>query len=311
MSDPQSPRESLLRTVVISLACAVVGLTLIVTATILPEGSLGRVVLQEFATILMISGGVGVVLDLFTRRPLLAAIESRLGELLDGIRTQLVRVSAETGRVADNNLLATRVGATGLSELITTNQSLNALVEHRLRTARSITIIMNDARTWVSWMQTPIRKRLQDSDLRTRIVVLDPASDMIHIQARKEGRSQEQIQEKIQATVETISTLAEELGAASRIEIWCHDLYNTHTVWLDPDVALVALYNLTPGLADTIGFAFSRTEGDVESVYDQLAGDVTALLASRHSRQLYPIDLRASGVDVDAAESTVSGKLDS
>jgi hypothetical protein len=105
VTSPARNDEPLLRVLVISLSCLALGLGLIVGASFLDEGSLPRDVIQEFATILMISGGVGVVLDVFTRRSLLAGVEASLGTLLGDIRNRLDRVSDATNRVADNTEL--------------------------------------------------------------------------------------------------------------------------------------------------------------------------------------------------------------
>lgn len=289
MSDTEVRDESLLRTIIVSLSCAVIGLGIIVGASFLGNGSLAREVLQEFATILMVSGGVGVILDLFTRHSIVRALEFRLQMLLTGISKELKRVSDETQRVADSNAVANRAEAVGLNDVITSNHVLNPLIESRLINASEITIIMNDGRTWISWMQQALRRRLTSSAAFTRFVFLDPASSMVEIQARKENRTPAQVIDKIDAALSSIASLAADVGAEARVEVWVHDLFNTHTIWLDTELAVVALYNLTPGLADTIAFAFADQPGNTDSTYGAISADVKALLESRHARCLYPM----------------------
>jgi hypothetical protein len=136
-------------------------------------------------------------------------------------------------------------------------------------------------------MQQPLRRRLAQTDFTTRFVILDGDSKMIAVQAAKEGRTPAQIRDKLQATLSVIASMADEFGAKDRVELWAHDLFNPYTLWLDPEFATVALYNLAPGMADTIAFCYSNAPTDGESVYEQLAADVRALLSTR-SRRLYP-----------------------
>lgn len=305
--------ESRWRPIVVSLICAALGLALLYFSTWLgPSMADLSKLMSEAGSVVLISGGVGIMLDLFTRKSISQSVERTFSGMLTSIQGELAAVSQQTRRVADSNEVALTAKQTGFDGLITRNVELNSRVEDRLRTASQLTIVLNDGRTWVSWLQGPLKKRLADTDKRTRFVLLDPGSSVVEAQARKEGRKAQQVIDKIDTTVASLRDWSEASNASDRLEIWFQDLFNPHTVWLDEEGVVVALYNYTPGFADTIAFSFSNAMEAEQSVYRLFADDVEALLRSSHVRKVFPPPPEATLVSgeghktLDSKESNVA-----
>jgi hypothetical protein len=197
--------------------------------------------LREFATIAIVAGTLQVAFEFMQRREFFASISDAQRSVTESISE------------LHNSVIATiqAMRAEVLSKLTITQQVYDlGLVEARpdanahdfadlLRSARSLIIVLNDGRTWVSNNAARLRDRFEDGRLETRFFFVHPRSSMLPVLAKKDGTTVDTLSAKIQETIDMLRGMCTQ---HSRVTVLGHYLYNPQSVFLSDEHALLTPY---------------------------------------------------------------------
>jgi hypothetical protein len=252
-----------LRAVIAGAAFVIVGIVLLVAALQLKTGFIADGA-RELSTLFILGGALHVLYELYLRDDFM-----RINDENTGI---VVRTVRET-RVAllEKLQLAQQADDIGLAETRSDASTFDfgALLE----TSRTLTIVVNDGRTWVSNNADRLRKRFRDGANATDIILLHPSSPMMQVLARKEGSNQAALQHKVAETIKMLKQLKE---TDTNLRIHGHHLFNPHSVFLGEDYVIVSPYFHSRGRRTVPAYRFRRQEA--ECYYKEIAADVQALL---------------------------------
>lgn len=137
--------------------------------------------------------------------------------------------------------------------------------------SKSVTILLNDGRTWTSVHRDRLRRRFAGNG-STTIYLIHPDSAILPVLARKGGIEPEVLRGRIQ---ETLSLLADICGPTTRLEVLGHHLFNPHSLVLSEKRGLVTPYFASRGGRTVPVFAFEDVGQDCH--YRQMAADMEAL----------------------------------
>lgn len=135
--------------------------------------------------------------------------------------------------------------------------------------ARSLTIVMNDASSWLQdnlpWIATRAA-----AGLRLQFMLVHPDSAYVPLLAHKQSLRAEDLQAKIRGSVARIS---HELG--DRAEIWGHTLPSSYALVMSDSKAVYMPYPASRERGRMPAFVF--TTGSTDGFFEQLQRDVEAL----------------------------------
>lgn len=221
-----------MKTVVIGLVCAVAGLVALLVSIEMNEKDhdLAKPLLREFATIMIIGGTLHVTYELFQRLEYVRATE-------DSAEAILKSVDSTAQAILERLSLADEASKMGLSNIHSdaSNYDYTAMIDH----ATTLTIVLNDGRTWISHNAVKLRKRFLDPAKSTRLFFLHPESPMQQVLARKYGSSESSLVAKLN---ETLVMLADMSSPQSKIEVFAHKLFNPHSVFIADSFVVISPY---------------------------------------------------------------------
>jgi hypothetical protein len=113
-----------------------------------------------------------------------------------------------------------------------------------LNYSQQLTVVLNDGRTWASVHRDQLRHRFADSSKETTFILCHPESPMVQVLARKGSTDVETIRAKIK---ETVTLLEEIMQADTNLEILGHHVFNSFSLVLGDDSAVVIPYFLSRG----------------------------------------------------------------
>ena len=139
--------------------------------------------------------------------------------------------------------------------------------------ARSLTVVMNDGRSWVDSNQELIRRRIRNPDQETNIVLLHPKSSFLSILIRKNRKSAARQVEEIHHSFRIIM---DSLVPGSRAQLRGHFGFSPSTLIATEEVAFSSPYYFMESGALPMfkyearksGGLFDKIRGDAQSLFD-------------------------------------------
>ncbi len=240
-----------MKTYAILISFVVVGLVLSLTAIACPAGSWIGAWLLQLAGVLMIGGGLGIIDKTLLHR-----------DTFENTR-RLFMIHESTVQL-------------GLKEII---RDANQYSYSRIvRESPSLSVVLNDGRTWVSAHITDIKSRFEKKEFVTELFVPDPNGSFAPIIAKKTGYTDADQVAKIE---QAKSRLIEEFdigGHVGTLRIYHIPHFPTHSVFLGSDEALVSQYGVSSGRRAVPLFAYCRLS-DANCLYADVRDDVGKLRA--------------------------------
>jgi len=236
-----------MKTYAILISFVASGLVLMLIATWCAEWA--QVWLQQLAAVLLIGGGLGIIDKTLLHR-----------DHFDNTR-QLFLIHEST----------VQLGLTNITR--DANQFMYGVL---VRKSPSLSMVLNDGRTWISSHITDIKSRFEKKGFITELFVPDPRGSFISLIARKTGYSDEEQVSKIE---QAKTRLIEEFKIAKclgTLRIYHIPYFPTHSVFLGSDEALVSQYGVSSGRRAVPLFSYSRLS-DSHCLYDDVKDDVDKL----------------------------------
>jgi hypothetical protein len=208
-----------LRAVLAGALFIILGFVLLIVALNLQTGFWADAS-REVSTIFLLGGVLHVVYELYLRDDFVRMNDENAAAILG-------QLNATHKSLSDKLQLAQQAEDIGLAETRSDASSFDygALLEH----SPTVTIVVNDGRTWVSNNADRLRRRFKDHQKATNIILLHPSSPMMQVLARKEGSNQAALQHKVAESVAMLNQLKE---AGTQLRILGHHLFNPHSVFL-------------------------------------------------------------------------------
>jgi hypothetical protein len=260
-----------LRTLIASLVFAIIGLVALVISLRIESGFVSSL-LRELTTLCLVGGALSTIYELFQRQDYLRAADR-------GVSRVLARLTDVERGVIERLKIANRAEQVGLSDagLDVTGYDYGPLLE----SSSSVTIIVNDGRTWVSTNSARLRKRLHDSSKKTRIILTHPESAMVSVLALKEGSNASAIKNKL---AETLLMLSQLKAPHSDLQVFGHFLFNPHSVFLGDSYIVITPYFHGRGRRSVPHLRFDDKAGDC--YFKQSREDIDTLLLDAREIQL-------------------------
>lgn len=233
---------------------------------------LAKPLLREFATIAIIGGSLHVTYELFQKLEYVRATEDNTTAVLRSIEDTSSEILQRLS-LADE---AVRMGLTAIHP-----DASNFAYGPMLDEATSVTIVLNDGRTWVSNNAPRLRKRFADPTKKTRFFFVHPSSPMQQVLARKYGSSEEGLIAKLN---ETLTMLADLSTPEAKIEVFVHNLFNPQSVFMGDSSVVITPY------------FHSRTRRTVPALRFQDTGEACFFRELRDDLQALTFDAEATQI---------------
>jgi hypothetical protein len=253
-----SLRATLLTAVALFVAAALASALLLLAPTSAPTASILSAVT---------AGCLGAAIVVATRAFLSTASVSIAGSGSGSHVDMLQRVTATIDR---RLLVAEQAAKVGLAEChvdCNVYDFTNALSD-----SRTLTVMLNDGRTWTSVHRDRLRRRFEDATRTTTIFLVHPQSAMISVLARKGSIEPEVLRSRIS---ETLTLLDEICLPTTQLEVLGHHLFNPHSLVLTDRSAMIIPYSTSRGRRTQPLLAFEDIGGDC--FYRQVAADMERL----------------------------------
>uniref|UniRef100_UPI003BAB0DE2 hypothetical protein n=1 Tax=Stappia sp. TaxID=1870903 RepID=UPI003BAB0DE2 len=251
-----------LKYVIVFLFLTIVCLALIVSiALFLPANSFGRDVAMAMVSSVTVASILGLVYEYFLREDIMKMND------------------ASSDRVIEKICVENFSREIGLSGVFANANAFN--YSNFLLHSKSITIVMNDGRTWVSNHESDIEDRLKRKGFKTRFVLINPDSPFLESLALKIGTTKKALAEKIRETTETLLSHCEE---GSDLTIYYHKFPTTFSLYMCDERARLVTYPMARK-ADKVPLVVFK-KGNEEAYYHSIERDVAALIKA--SEQVYP-----------------------
>jgi len=235
----------------ILITFVVAGLALSLIATTCPQGSWIGAWLLQLAAVLVIGGGIGIM-----------------------DKTLLHRDHFDNTR----KLFMIHESAVQLGLRDITRDANQYSYSRLIRKSPSLSIVLNDGRTWVSAHITDIKVRFENKEFVTEFFVPDPKGYFVSIIAKKTGYA---VEDQIAKIEQAKNRLIEEFrigGQLATLRIYHIPHFPTHSVFLGSDEALVSQYGVSSGRRAVPIFAYLRLS-DNNCLYADVRDDVAKLRA--------------------------------
>lgn len=225
-----------------------------------------RQVAGQLTSVLLISGMWTLVQEYFVR----GEFEEQKRGLVD--------------RIDNLHQLSLKAQNVGLVDVVADSRTRSK--SEILETARHLTVLMNDGRTFVNSNLFSFRRRFSRPETTTRYLVVHPNSEFLPILAHKVGEPPEEIQKRI---LQACKLLTDEHGripqpARGKLEIYGHNMPTNFAALLTDETLIMILYTTASGRTHVPLFEF-QPKG-VDMPYEHFKRDLEALIADR-SELLY------------------------
>ena len=187
------------------------------------------------------------------------------------LRQDFIRMNEEnTGRILERIRVSDQEEQLGLVEALLDSEKYD--YSDLILNSPSLTLLLNDGRTWVSLHNEKLQKRFADSTKTTKVFLLDPESEMVTVMARKTGTSPDALKAKLQETVDMLATASTQ---HTKLEVCGHSLFNPFALFLGDNYGVITLYFAARGRKAVPLFTFEERMGDC--LFKRLRDDVGAL----------------------------------
>jgi hypothetical protein len=218
-------------------------------------------ILQELASVLIISGALSVVSEYFLR-----------GEFINEIRESEERLRRSTYTSES----VKRLGEYGVMDCYHDSSVYN--FSEFMKESENVVICLNDARSWLSSNINALTEHLRSVDSTTVLIVINPKSDYTKILADKINAKLPYLSEKIkdacQKCIETYERLESPKGS---LTIYWHHLPVVNAIYFSDKRALVTPY--TNSRPRAVVPLFVLTDSGKPSYYDFIKTDIEHLLS--------------------------------
>jgi len=209
----------------------VIGLGLSLLHTACPEGHWAATWLMHLAAVLVIGGGLGII-----DKALLHRDHFRQTRELFMIHESTVQLGLEEiARDANHYSYASLI-----------------------RESPSLSMVLNDGRTWISSKISDFAVRFTNHDFLTELFVPDPEGEFVTIIARKTGYDRDEQVAKIEQAKKRLIEEFTSKGKKGRLVIYHMPHFPTHSVFLGSDRAAVSMYGVSSGRRAVPLFAFRK-----------------------------------------------------
>jgi len=152
-------------------------------------------------------------------------------------------------------------------------------------TSRELTVVVNDGRGWVGRHIEFLQNRMLLPNRKTIFIFQHPESTMCtEVMAKKFEQSPTFLQEKIRETVKELCSYKR--ASTHELQILGHFLFNTYSLFLTDEYAVVVPYYISPG-RNTVPALFFEKRGQ-SSQYQRFSNDIQQVI--RCSQSLLPIE---------------------
>jgi len=205
-------------TVIIIASLIIGGLLFLILSLSLHEGFLASVS-RELATALLVGGVWAGAYEFLMRRDFTGMQDANTNRIISKIET------------AENE------HTLGLSEAMSTCERYD--YSTLILNSKSLTIVLNDGRTWASWNTAHLKRRFADPEKDTVVILLHPDSPLLPIMAHKLGMDVISVRMKIAETVRLLNGTKSE---NTKLKILGHDLFSPHSAYLGDSYLVMTPY---------------------------------------------------------------------
>ncbi|MFH1108541.1 MAG: hypothetical protein V1790_04985 [Planctomycetota bacterium] len=128
-----------------------------------------------------------------------------------------------------------------------------------IEASSTLSIVVNDGRTWVSDKITHLQVRLT-KNVTTELFLTDPESPVLPKLAEKTGYSVQEQKDKISQAMKRLTEEFESSGKKGKLKIYYLKYYATHAVFIGDDEVVITLYGISSGRKPVPAFVFSLRE---------------------------------------------------
>lgn len=262
------------RFIIITLATCLIGVILLFIAaianTLMPNWL--TAITQELASVLIISGSVAALSSYYTK--------------IDYVRE--IQNSEERLR---NSLLTTernqRIGGIGIIDAYSDSNQFD--YSKFIENANTLTVSLNDGRTWLSNNLSLVKKHIAQKDSETTFLLIDPEGSYVAVLADRTNQPVEYQSEKIRDTCRRLHDIYHSLDANSgSLKIYLHELPPVKGVFITNNNAIITDYTTSRPRLSVPLLVLANT-GD-ESYYQFIRKDIEQLIKDVKTQLVYHAD---------------------
>ena len=251
-----------LKYIIVFLSLVVICLALIVlVAILLPANSFGRDVAMTIVSSIMVASILASIYEYFLREDIMKMNDASSDRVIEKISVENFSRDIGLSGVYSN------ANSYDYSDFITNSPS--------------ITIVLNDGRTWVSNHESDIEDRLKNIGLKTRVVLINPDSPFLESLALKIGTNKPSLSEKIKETTKTLISHCED---GTELMIYYHDFPTSFSLFMCEESARVVTYPIARK-ADKVPLVVFK-KGDAGTYFYSIERDIETLIKS--SKLIFP-----------------------
>lgn len=238
-------------TVIVIFGLVILGLLFLIASIELHEGFWASI-FRELSTALLVGGIWAGAYEYLMRRDFTVMHDANINRVISKIET------SQNER------------ALGLAEAMSTcdRYEYSSLILE----SNTLTIVLNDGRTWASWNNTHLKKRFADAEKETTVILLHPESQLLPVMAHKLGMDVNSVQMKIAETVSLLNTLK---TPSTKLKILGHNLLNPHSAYLADNYLVMTPYFFSRARSIPPLFKFQDIGG--ECYFRRSVEDIRAL----------------------------------
>lgn len=144
----------------------------------------------------------------------------------------------------------------------------------KIISSKTLTIVMNDCKSFIGNNSHILKERFKTNN-ETNFIILDPRSDVIPILNKKNDKADKYYQHKLLDVIKEI-LVDFKISDKHTINLYVHTMFNTMSVVIFDDIAMISLYRLAPGKSIVPHIEFKNTGKDSE--YNLILEDVNKLI---------------------------------
>jgi len=238
----------------IILSLIVIGLLILIISITSFEGGFWKTFLNTISTALIVSGVWTSINQYFLRKDFISLHNSHTDRIIEKI--DFSRVSREIG----------------INRLFSTADKYD--YKNLILNSEKLTIVLNDGRTWLNWNLESMQARFNDETKETVFIFLHPNSDFLEIMAHKVSSTRDVLKTKVVETIKMLNSIKTE---KTNLAIFGHHFYNSHSVFLTEDIAVMTPYTISRARKVPIVFEFLENT-DLNCYYNKIKDDIHVLL---------------------------------
>lgn len=235
------------------------------------NGAFWKTLCEQLATALLVGGFTGGLYEYFLRGEFIKHTNDQTKKICEGI-SDLGKEAAQRGEgIRDFFAANTEQRELGVSHCFREVDRFD--FSDDIENTKRLIAILNDGRGWTGNYYQRFVNRFSKPNTETKVILMHPNSDAIALHAHKVGATPEGIRMKI---AETVRLLKRANQNSADLQILGHRFYNTMSVFLTEETAIMTPYFLSKVRRTPPVFTF--IDSGIESFYKKLENDLEALL---------------------------------